>query len=206
MKERHAAAAASNNRRPRLERVAFRTSRLAEFCGIKELTAQFGQEPSSWPEIIAKELVDNGIDGCEEFGVAPEISIDVSTVSGRISITDNGPGLPPETLTGVLDYTVRVSSREAYVSPTRGQQGNALKCIFAAAFALDGSRGTTLVETSGQAFRIVFEMDPVRREPRILPWEITPSDVQNGTRITVFWPSSAYGATPAEQRSSHDRL
>jgi DNA topoisomerase VI subunit B len=182
------AASASNNRRPRLERVAFHTSRLAEFCGIKELTAQFGREPESWPAIILKELLDNGLDNCEDHGIAPEISIDVSTALGQISITDNGSGIPSDTLTGVLDYTVRVSSREAYVSPTRGQQGNALKCIFAAAFALDRTRGVTLVEARGQAFRIVFEMDPVRREPRILPWEITPSDVQNGTRITIVWP------------------
>jgi DNA topoisomerase VI subunit B len=182
---------ARNNQRQRLERVTFRMSRLAEFCGIKELTAQFGQEPESWPTIILKELLDNGLDDCEEHGIAPEIGIEVSTAHGWISITDNGSGIPPETLTGVLDYTVRVSSREAYVSPSRGQQGNALKCIFAAAFALDGTRGVTLVETSGHAYRIVFEMDPVRREPRILPWEITPSDVQNGTRITVFWPDSA---------------
>ena len=36
---------------------------------------------------------------------------------------------------------VRVSSREAYVSPTRGAQGNALKTIVAMPFVLDGERG-----------------------------------------------------------------
>src|SRR6516162_3422292 len=93
---------ASNNRRQRLERVAFRTSRLAEFCGIKELTAQFGQEPKSWPTIILKEALDNGLDSCEELGVAPEINVEVSTATGQITITDNGPGIPPETLVAVL--------------------------------------------------------------------------------------------------------
>jgi hypothetical protein len=43
--------------------------------------------------------------------------------SGGIVIADNGSGLPTETIEGVLDYTVRMSSREAYVSPTRGAQG-----------------------------------------------------------------------------------
>jgi DNA topoisomerase VI subunit B len=114
----------------------------------------------------------------------------VSTERGEIVITDNGPGLPSPTLGGVLDYTVRVSSREAYVSPSRGQQGNGLKCIIAMPFALDGTHGTTVIESQGQAHRIVFEMDPVRREPRILR-EVMSSDVQNGTRITVRWPKTA---------------
>ena len=91
---------------------------------------------------------------------------------------------------GILDYTSRVSSREAYVSPTRGAQGNALKTIVAMPFALDGTRGITVIEARGTAHRIVFEMDPVRREPRVL-CENSSSPVQNGTRITVHWPSSA---------------
>ena len=33
--------------------------------------------------------------------------------------------------------TVRVSSREAYVSPTRGAQGNALQTLLVMGFALD---------------------------------------------------------------------
>jgi DNA topoisomerase VI subunit B len=48
---------------------------------------------------------------------------------GSIVIEDNGPGIPAKTIDGVLDYSIRVSSREAYVSPTRGAQGNALKTI-----------------------------------------------------------------------------
>src|SRR6516165_7879085 len=175
---------------PRLQWIAFTTSRLAEFCGEKELTAQTGHAPAEWPLVIAKELADNALDVCEEAEIAPEISIKVSTERGEIVIADNGPGLPSETLDGVLDYSVRVSSREAYVSPSRGQQGNALKCIIAMPFALDGTHGTTVIESRGQAHRIVFEMDAVRREPRILR-EIASSDVQNGTRITMRWPETA---------------
>jgi len=174
----------------KLQRAAFTTSRLAEFCGEKELIAQTGHPAEDWPLVIAKELIDNALDACEEVEIAPEISIEVSTERREIIITDNGPGLPAETLAGVLDYTVRVSSREAYVSPSRGQQGNALKCIIAMPFALDGVRGTTVIESKGQAHRIVFEMDPVRREPRIL-CEMVPSDVQTGSRVTIHWPQTA---------------
>src|SRR5262249_60685927 len=37
--------------------------------------------------------------------------------------SDNAGGIDTETIASVLDYTIRVSSREAYVSPTRGAQG-----------------------------------------------------------------------------------
>jgi DNA topoisomerase VI subunit B len=174
---------------PRLERVAFRTSRLTEFCGAKELTAQTGHEPGEWSLVLAKELIDNALDACEEAAIAPEISIEVSTERSEIVIADNGPGLPVETLRNVLDYSIRVSSREAYVSPSRGQQGNALKCVIAMPFALDGTRGTTVVESQGQAHRILFEMDPVRREPRILR-EIDTSSVKTGTKIYAIYSKS----------------
>ena len=175
---------------PTLERVAFKTSRLAEFCGAKELVAQTGHAVEDWPLVILKEMLDNALDECEEAEIAPQISIEVSTGGGEIVITDNGRGLPLETIEGTLDYSSRVSSREAYVSPTRGAQGNALKTIVAMPFAIDGNRGITVIEGCGLAHRIVFEMDPVRREPKVLR-EISPSDVQNGTRITVHWPNSA---------------
>jgi hypothetical protein len=100
---------------PTLQRVAFKTSRLAEFCGEKELTAQTGHTPEDWPLVIAKELTDNALDACEETEIAPEIIIEVSTKRGEIFIADNGPGLPAEAIDGVLDYNVRVSSREASV-------------------------------------------------------------------------------------------
>src|SRR5262245_56099735 len=118
---------ASKRSAPLLERATFKISRLAEFCGEKELVAQTGHSTEDWPLVLLKELVDNALDAAEEAQIAPEITIEVSTETGEITITDNGPGLPPETVEGVLDYTSRVSSREAYVSPTRGAQGNALK-------------------------------------------------------------------------------
>jgi DNA topoisomerase VI subunit B len=173
-----------------LERVAFKTSRLAEFCGEKELTAQTGAPVEDWPLCILKEVLDNALDAAEQTEIAPEISIEVSTATGQIVITDNGPGLPPATVEGVLDYTARISSNEAYISPSRGQQGNALKCIIAMPFAVDGNRGTTVLEAHGLAHKILFEMDPIRREPRVHR-EISPSLVQIGTRITVHWPDSA---------------
>ena len=63
--------------RGRLERTALVTSRLLDFATRKELTAQTGHEPDAWPAVIAKELIDNAIDACEEAGIAPEITVTV---------------------------------------------------------------------------------------------------------------------------------
>ena len=88
---------------------------------------------------MLKELVDNALDAAEEAEIAPVVSI---TVKGRsIIIKDNGPGIPAKTIDGVLDYSIRVSSREAYVSPTRGAQGNALKTILPMAYVLNEHHG-----------------------------------------------------------------
>ena len=114
---------------PRLERETFRTSRLLDFIGQRELTAQIGHPANEWPYVILKELADNSLDVCEEAEVAPEISVSVDTTEGTITVADNGPGISSKVVSDILDYAVRVSSREAYCSPTRGAQGNALKTI-----------------------------------------------------------------------------
>src|SRR6516165_713198 len=177
---------------PRLERIVFRTSRLLDFIGQRELTAQIGHAVPEWPLVVLKELVDNAIDGCEEAGVAPVIAVEVSTVTGgaAITISDNGPGIAADTVAGILDYSVRVSSREAYVSPTRGAQGNALKTVVAMPYALDGDRGAVEIVSRGLAHEIVFAVDRIRQEPRISHMP-TATSVKNGTSITVAWPDSA---------------
>src|SRR5512132_2980007 len=106
----------------KLDRTTFRSSRLLDFASEKELTAQTGHPPSEWPLVVLKELVDNALDACEEAGIAPEIAVRVG--AHGITVGDNGPGLAEKVVEDVLDFSVRVSSREAYVAPDRGAQGN----------------------------------------------------------------------------------
>jgi DNA topoisomerase VI subunit B len=91
---------------PLLERVAFKTSRLIEFCSKRELTAQTGHTVEDWPLVIEKEVVDNTLDACEEAQVPPEVEVEVSTRTGEISIADNGPGIPEEVVRDILDYDI----------------------------------------------------------------------------------------------------
>jgi DNA topoisomerase VI subunit B len=172
----------------RLRRTTFQTSRLFDFCSEKELTAQTGHDPAEWPLVILKELMDNALDACEEANVSPKIEIAVG--SGGIVLTDNGPGIPASTVEGILDYSVRVSSREAYVSPTRGAQGNALKTILAMPFVLGDDHGQMDISTRGQRHEIVFAVDRVRQQPTITH-AVHAGNVKNGASITVHWPDSA---------------
>jgi hypothetical protein len=71
----------------RLERIVFKTSRMLDFVGRRELTAQIGHPPESWPFVAVKELTDNSLDACEEAEIAPEIVVWVNTATG-----ENRPG------------------------------------------------------------------------------------------------------------------
>ena len=82
----------------------------------------------------------------------------VSVTDGSIVITDNGPGISTKTIRALLDFRP-VSSREAYVSPTRGAQGNALKTILAMPVALDGTVGRVEIAARGINHTIEFKVD-----------------------------------------------
>jgi hypothetical protein len=174
----------------RLTRVPFRVSRLMEFCTRRELVNQTGHQEFQWPLVVLKELVDNALDAAEEAEIAPIISIIVTGDS--IAVRDNGPGIPAKTIEGVLDYNIRVSSREAYVSPTRGAQGNALKTILPMAYVLnehqgENASGRTVIEAHGVAHHIAFEVDHIKQEPKIAH-ATKRSSLMQGTRITVELP------------------
>src|SRR5262249_28289878 len=98
-----------------------------EFCSIRELINQTGHGLEYWPCVLVKQLLTAALDAAG--GPEGAAAIWVAVKRGLIVVHDSGPGIKTATIKSVLDYTIRVSSREAYVSPTRGAQGNALKTI-----------------------------------------------------------------------------
>jgi hypothetical protein len=172
-----------------LQRETFSTSRLLDFFSEQELTTQCGHARHEWPLVVAKELVDNALDACEDANITPVIDIIVN--QDGISISDNGPGLRPDTIKAILDYSVRVSSRAAYVSPTRGAQGNALKTILAMPFVLDRDAGCGVeIISSGMRHAVRCRLDLIRQEP-VIEHDETAVFVKSGTSIRVGWPNSA---------------
>jgi hypothetical protein len=165
--------AARNKPESKLTRVAFKVSRLMEFCSERELQNQTGHAFYDWPLVVGKEVMDNALDAAEEAEIAPAITVIVD--SGTIVIEDNAGGIASETIQSILDYTIRVSSREAYVSPTRGAQGNALKTILAMGYVLDrkigsdaDAAGITVIETRGIRHQIEFRVDHINSQPKII--------------------------------------
>ncbi len=171
-----------------LQRETFSTSRLLEFFTEKELSMQIGLPKPGWAIALLKELIDNALDACERADVPPDI--DVRIEDDVVSVRDNGPGLPADTLRGSLDYSIRVSDKSHYVSPTRGQLGNALKCLWAAPYVINGDRGVVEVHVNGRAYVVTVELDRIAQRPdgRI---DETDSEVKNGTLIKFGWPEIA---------------
>ncbi len=100
----------------------FEASRSAEYFDARQLSTLTGVPQEQFASVCLKELVDNALDACETAQVAPEVGVEVEQDAGVLclSISDNGPGLPPEVVGKVLDYSIRVSDKAAYRSPTRG--------------------------------------------------------------------------------------
>jgi DNA topoisomerase VI subunit B len=176
-------------RKSQLLRTTFQTSRLLDFFSEKELTTQTGHAKGDWPSVALKELLDNSLDACEDAGIAPEIT--VKAHKKGIVVTDNSPGIPADTVAGVLDFSVRVSSRDHYISPTRGAQGNALKTILAMPFVLDGEAGRVDITAQGVRHEITIRVDRIKQEPRIEHRQHRDLFVRTGTRVGVHWPVSA---------------
>jgi hypothetical protein len=161
----HVRSKPSANGEPQFSRTTFRTSREMDFFTERELVTQTGHGREEWPLVIVKELIDNALDACEETGVAPVIGV-IADPCG-ITVSDNGPGLPEATLCGALDFTVRVSNREAYVSPCRGAQGNALKTLLPMPHILDPEQGKFILTAQGTRHEITCGIDPISQRPVI---------------------------------------
>ena len=176
-----------------LKRSTFTVSRAQEFFTVRELQAQCGLPKLEWPLMIVKELADNALDACETAGTLPQLSIAID--DDVIELQDNGPGLSRETLERQLDYLTRTSTNSRYVSPTRGQQGNAIKTILAAPFVVDGEQGLVEVATANYAVAITVRVDPIRQEPVI---EVTDrgATVKTGTKWRVHYPAVSSSIAP----------
>jgi DNA topoisomerase VI subunit B len=139
---------------PALERRTFSVSRAADFLEARALVSQTGQPAHRFGDAVVKELLDNALDACETAGVQPEITVTVEADGGiqRVTVTDNGSGLPPDVVTRILDYSTLTSDKALYRSPCRGAQGNALKTIIGIRHAL-GMAEPVVIEARCSATR-----------------------------------------------------
>lgn len=187
-----------------LERTLFATNRSMEFFTEKELQMQIGHDRELWAIALVKELIDNALDACETAGRAPEIV--VAADAQAVSVLDNGPGLPLNALDRSLDFLVRVSDKNHYISPTRGQLGNALKCVWAAPFVYTGQRGRVDVITGGDVHQIDVELDRIAQQPALVRTVYPDGVVKNGTLVRMHWPDAASHLEYAKTRGFYNAI
>jgi DNA topoisomerase VI subunit B len=172
-----------------LKREVATLNRAMEFFTEKELTVRMGDGPERWPSILIKELIDNALDAAEGIG-SPSVEVIVNDTG--FSVSDNGPGLPAEVIEGSLDYNVRVSDKSLYVTPTRGQLGNALKCVWAAPFVAHGCQAASVtVEAGDRKHTVRVSADQIVGAPRVEHVTETGLPVRTGTSVGVGWPGVA---------------
>jgi DNA topoisomerase VI subunit B len=167
-------------------RVAFTTSRELEFFTESELTTQIGYRPTLWPLVLIKELIDNAIDACETAGTGA-INVGVQLDKDSITVSDNGPGITGKIVKGVLDYSSRISDKKHYIAPTRGQLGNALKCVVAAPFVATNKASSIEIAASGRRHTIEIQLDRIAQRPKIA-CTTTKESTGIGTFLQVHWP------------------
>jgi hypothetical protein len=167
-----------------LNRQVFEMSREAEFFTEKELAMQIGHPKSLWRISILKELIDNALDACEVADIRPKITVEDD--GNGFSVTDNGPGLPLSTIEKSLNYMVRISDKNFYVSPTRGQMGNAMKAVYAAPFVALGE-GEVIIECQGKRHAIKTSLDRIGGRPQ-MDFSSSNSPVKKGTKVSIRWP------------------
>jgi DNA topoisomerase VI subunit B len=180
----------------KLERTTFETSRSAEYFDARQLSTLTGVAQHEFASVCLKELIDNALDACETAGVAPEVGVEVGTEEVideggcwahphgllRISVSDNGPGIPPQTVRKVLNFDTRTSDKAAYRSPTRGAQGNALKTVIGIPYAL-GRAEPLVITARGLRHEIRPWVDPAG-EVRISHQEV-PVPEAVGTKVSL---------------------
>jgi hypothetical protein len=167
-------------------RVAFTTSRELEFFTESELTTQIGYRKGLWPLVLIKELIDNAIDACETAGTGA-IEIGVQLDKDSITISDNGPGITGKIIKGVLDYSSRISDKKHYIAPTRGQLGNAFKCVVAAPIVATGKTSVIEIASRGRRHTIEIQLDRIAQEPKIA-YTTASESAGIGTFLQVHWP------------------
>lgn len=119
-----------------------------------------------------KEAVDNALDACEEAGIIPEISADITQIAEnrfRVAVTDNGPGIVRAQIPKIFAKLL-YGSKFHRLRMSRGQQGIGISAAGMYGQLTTGSSTKILSKTksSNKAHYMEVQIDTRSNTPSIL--------------------------------------
>ena len=142
-----------------------------------------------------KEAVDNSLDACEEAGILPDITVEITetapgvgTAPGkfRVTVEDNGPGIIKPQIPKIFAKLL-YGSKFHRLKQSRGQQGIGISAAGLYAQLTTG-KPVTIVSKTGKgrpAFLIDLRIDTKRNQPDVVKDETVEWDKEHGTRVSL---------------------
>jgi len=147
-----------------------------------------------------KEAVDNSLDACEEAGILPEISVEITQVAEkryRMEVMDNGPGVMRQQVPRIFAKLL-YGSKFHRLRMSRGQQGIGISAagMYGQLTTGTATRILSRIQRGKSAHHIEVQIDTRKNMPTIL------KDVEVDWRPT-FPRSGAEGAALPPEACAH---
>lgn len=136
-----------------------------------------------------KEAVDNALDACEEAGILPTVSVEITETGEnryRVVVEDNGPGIVKEQIPKVFAKLL-YGSKFHRLKQSRGQQGIGISAAGLYAMLTTG-KPVVITSKTGKgrpARRIELRIDTRKNQPEVLKDEVIPWEKDHGTRVEL---------------------
>lgn len=136
-----------------------------------------------------KEAVDNSLDACEEAGILPEITVEITATGEdrfRMAVEDNGPGIVSEQV-GKVFGKLLYGSKFHKLSQSRGQQGIGISAAVMYGQLTTGKPARILSRTGkrAEAHEFLLSVDTVQNKPDIHDKSVTAWEKDHGTRVEI---------------------
>jgi DNA topoisomerase-6 subunit B len=136
-----------------------------------------------------KEAVDNSLDACEEAGILPEITVELTPTGEdrfRMAVEDNGPGIVAEQI-GKVFGKLLYGSKFHKLSQSRGQQGIGISAAVMYGQLTTGKPARILSRTGRRAtaHEFLMSVDTVHNKPDIHEKKSAEWDKDHGTRVEI---------------------
>ncbi len=138
---------------------------------------------------VIKEAVDNSLDACEEAGIIPEISIEVTELNTdrfHVAIEDNGPGIAKNQISRIFAKLL-YGSKFHSLKMSRGQQGIGISAAVMYSQITTGKASNVLSKTKHAelANSVKLQINLQKNKPEVISSKEKEWDKKHGTRISM---------------------